>query len=678
MIKIPNSKKQFLQTNLSDLLGNIWYTKNMNFDEQGYAKLSSRSATIASIEDYSNFGYPLSIGRYDLLGNAYITTANATDNVFDITLTNGGLGVNGNGTIGGNRPLGSNNNRGAWWQNAWHVTTNTGLNYYIPTTWTAKLTSVFTTGFPHPLEVFKSQVTLCVGDANIVHQYSTNYDATNPAGGTYSNLTIPTDYTIVGLAYSNRNMGIATQTTATLQGQNQEAQFYVWDGAGVTATGYPVGSDAIMAIKAYKSSWVLLTRNGRLLYFNGGGFDTLATLPYFFKKYTIAFNSMQGDIMTVSGDLIYINSPADIDYYGLKQEKFLQNFNGGILCYDPKVGLYHRYSPSISKLYEVDVSSVDIASDILTYSGTLPATGNPILYTFNQNSPIGGLTVGAVYYIIKHTSTTFSLATTSTNAINGVKINLTSNNTGTFLGLSLTDYGASQGVYGLAITTMGTQDFNYNHLMFGGYVYNTSLSPRQTLFLTVPQFSNRGYFVTSKIESAGIEDIAQKIYIKYKPLKAQDSIIVKYKDKDVIGIPVTTPQRGLTCTWTSSTVLTTTADISEVYTYLQTAGNECECEIVSGTGAGQMPQITSISLNAGTYTVTLAEAVEGVANGNLCNVIIDNWKLVKTITSADTENWAQASVMKSSKWHKYKIEFRGLDTTLEELLIDNKVQIPIT
>lgn len=686
MIQIPQANKKFQQTNKSDVSGNIWYTKNINFDEEGYIKLSSRAASIACVEDYSNFSYPLSLGRYNLTGGAYIVPGNTDDHVFDVDLSLGGLAVNGNNTTGGNRPSGAQTNRGKWWQNKWHVVglevsnlLNTGLFTDTLGTWAKVLSNVFTLGYPHPLEVFRSRTTLCVGDANIVRQYTPAYvacsSATSPAG---AQLTLPADYTVIDLAYNGDMMGIATQTANTLPGQNQEAMFYTWDGLQTSANkGYPVGSDAVIQVKAYKSSWVLLTRNGKVLYFNGDGFTELTTLPFFFKKLNVDVGSMFGDIMTVSGDLIFFNIPADITYFGLKQERFMQNFNGGVLCYDPAVGLYHRYSPSISKLYQIAVSSVDTTADILTGSGTIPATGNPILYSNDPANPIGGLSLGVVYYLIRHNTTTFSLARTYADAIAGNKIDLTSNHSGTFLALALTDYGSSKATATNAIMTMGSQSYNYDHLMFGGYYENVSGVPKQNLCLTIPQFANRGYFVTPKIESKQIEDNMIELYLKYKPLRSTDSIIIKHKKKDHIGIPVTTPQRGLICTWTSSLTLTTTADISEIFTYLSNPINSAECEIISGAGAGQMPQIASIALNAGTYTITLSEVVDGVVNGNSCNVIIDNWRVCATITSSDSENWKQISVAKVSKWHKFKIELRGVEVTIEQLIANNKVQTPI-
>ena len=672
MILIPQKDKKFSQTNLSDTTGNIWYTKNMNFDEAGYIQLSSRAVSVYSKDEGTYWGYPLSIGRYNTTGKAYIVTSGNTDHTYDIDLSNGGLIVSGDSTTGGNRPTGSNNNRGVWWQNKWHVTYNTGMAYNSAGTWTDTGISI-TTGYAHPLEVFRSRTTLCVGNKNVVKQYTTAYASST------ADLTLPSDYNVTGLAYSGEKMGIATMIDSSLIGQNQEAIFATWDGLQTSANSvYPVGSSAILGIKAYKSSWVILTKNGKLLYFNGGGFDTLATLPYFFKKLNNTIE-VYGDIIHVEGDLIYINISGDVYYYGYKQQRFIQNYNGGILCYDPKVGLYHRYSPSISKLYQITVSGTDTSTDILTASGgTIPSTGSPILYGYNVGSPIGGLTVGKLYYVIKHNSTTFSLATTYENALNNTKINITSSTTGTFLGLEVTDYGLSKSTYAHAVTNWGNQDFNFDHLIFGGHYDNVSGTPKETLNITIPEFPNRGYFVTPKIESQQIEENAQSLFIKYKPLKDIDSIVIKHKSSDIMGLPVSLPQRGTFFTWTSSTVGTTTADISEAYTYMQTSGNECEMEIISGAGAGQMPQISSIEYDGSTYTITLSEAVEGVTASNTCGIIIDNWKKFQTITSSDSNGWLQIPITQVSKWHKFKVELRGVKTTIEELQVVNKVYTPST
>lgn len=675
MYLIPNINKKYLQANSSDVTGNIWYTKNVNFDEAGYIKLSSRSVSIYSSDEGTNFRYPLSIGRYNLTGGSHIVTSGNTDHAYELSMASTGITMSGDNTTGGNRPTGSVYNRGTWWLNKWHVTTtNSMATLNSAGTWATTGISL-TSSYPHPLEVFRNRNTLVIGNKNVVSQFDTSYAT---GGADTTNLTLPTDYNVIGLAYQNNRMGIATQIDSSLAGQNQEAVFFIWDGQLTTASaGYPVGSDAILSVKPYKSSWVLLTRGGKLLYFNGGGFDTLITLPFFFKKYTVNADSTLGDIMTVDGDLIYLNLTANINYYGFKQEVYMQNFVGGVLCYDPTVGLYNRYTPSRSKFYTIS-TTVDTTTNIFTTSGTLPTTGNPIMYTSEQSNPAGGITIGKIYYIIRHSSTTFSLATTRQNAIDGNKIDITSaGGTNVFMGLEIVDYGIARGTVTNAVTTLGNQNYFYDNLMFGGYYEDTaSLTPKYTLCLTVPMFKSIGYYVTTKLESENINDNFQQIFVKYKPLKEDDSIIVKYKDADVIGLPVSTLQLGTGGTWTSNQVFTTTTDISEAYTYMQTSGNQLECEILTGAGAGQMSQITSIAYNGTTYTVTLDDEIEGVTTSNVCTFIIDNWKYADTITYTDTQGWKGIPVVTSSKYIYVKVIMQGNNIQTEGLQIVNKSQIP--
>lgn len=678
MIKIPTIAKKFSIPNNSDLFGNIWYTKNANFDEEGYAKLSSRSVSLQSEEDNANFDIPLSFGRTDparfLIAAADEPWILNVDAQLGITSTED--------TDSGNPGL-SFDSWGRWWQNRWHVTSDTGVVaslYYKPantSTWTDASVSL-ALGKVHPIEVFRNKISLCIGNGNEVLLVSTTYVVST------TKLIIPTDYEVIGLAYSNNRMGVVTKLSDTAAGQNQEAYFFVWDGASNEANGgYPVGSDTIIGITAYKSSWAILTRTGQLQYFNGGGFDIIATLPYYYQSLILSDStnrSALGDIMQVEGDVIYLNLSNDLNRYGVKQEEYLENYPSGILCYDPKVsGFYHRYSPSISKMFSATAlqASVNTTTDTITLQTSVaPATGSIVMQTYN--TPIGGLTIGEKYYVINVSSSSFKVALTKADALAGTAIDLTSQGSATnyFNFVDIVDYGASyngQRTGGIALVEMTS--LVYDHMFFGGeYEDSNSTGSYSHVCMTVPSLPNIGYLVSAKITSENIEDVMQKVYVKYRPLDTDDKIVIKYKDKDILGLPVTTPQSGIGCSWTSSTTFTTTADFSEAAAYLSTE-NELECEITSGAGAGQVSQIASISLLAGTYTVTLADALEGAANGNFCNVLINNWKKLGEVTPADMDGHKEFPIAESSKWCKIKAILYGVDTTIEELQLINKTQL---
>lgn len=671
MFKIPQGGR-FSQPNNSDLFGNIWTTKNMNFDEEGYIKLSNRSVLLASESDATEVGIPISSGRQN--NGTFLVVTSDSPLIADIRETAVTYEVD---TDSGNPALGYDS-WGRWWQNRWYVTGDTSLYYKSGSTWTNASVSI-TSGLCHAIEVFRNRLTLVIANGSTLVQIDTSHSTSG-----IPQLSIPADYEITGIAYSNNKVGIATKLSDSASSQNQEAYFFVWDGASNSANGgFPVGSDTILAVRAYKSSWVILTRAGQILFWNGGGFDVLVNLPFYY--FDVIWGDpvnkqVFGDAFQVEGDLIYLNINYEFNLFGNKSQEYLQTSQSGVLCYDPRVGLYHRYSPSISRgsLIRVASSGIDTSSNVFTAnnSATLPETGNPIKYTNDYANPIGGLMVGSVYYIIRHSSTTFSLAETKQDAIDGNKIDITSTGASSnyFFAISVVDFGASRVGRTAGMALVGYKDQVSDHLIFGGELYdNTSSSDYDSIVFTVGGFKNIGYFITPKLISDSSSDTSQNVEIKFRPLVGEDKIVIKHKDREIPGIPVSTPQGNTSCTWTSSTVLTTTADLSEVEAYLNDTDTaeerECEVEIISGAGAGQLIQIDTIVEAAGTYTITLAEEAEGVSADDVCDILIDNWKEYAVITADSDENDEGAldvAIGTASKWHKFKVVLSGVDTKVEE------------
>jgi hypothetical protein len=687
MIKIPENGKYGIPNN-SDLFGNIWYTKNINLNEDGYIKLSSRAVSLFSELDVANLRLPVAFGRGNLFQSpdsidfaitqagqkGYWLTLLETGNTLNVDV---GVGV---ATL-------SVDSHGAWFQNLWHITDPTELytkaGLADSQTYTARSASL-TTGKVHWLEVFKNRNTICVTNGNTIKQFDSSYAASII-------LTLPADFEAVAMSYSNNSMGIVTMFSDTTTGknQNQEAYFFVWDGSSTSASsGIPVGSDKIISIVPYKGSWVILTREGQLRYYNGGGWQDLPALPFYYKDLiwgTSYTRDSYGDVMFVEGDLIYININGLFTANGSKYERVLTNNPGGIICYDPKIGIYQRYSPSISPANVITVTSANVntSTNILTKTaGTLPSTGSPIKYIYDKSSLIGGLKTPVVYYCIQLSSTTFSLAETKEDALAGNAIDITSTGAANnyFLALEVYDYGQSFANTVGAITDTGTTDSQVDHLIFGSELndYN-STGNSVHLNITSPDFPNRGYFVTPKILSSEVEDTAQKIFIKYRPLSATDKIILKYKNMDYVGLPVSTPQARTTamnqCIWTGANSFYTTADLSDALTQFDN-DVELECEIIAGAGAGSMTKITDITFGSGTYAVTLDEDIDGATSGRYCDIIIDSWNKIIEIDNTDPRNWREIILAEPSKWIKLKVELRGVETTIEEIQVINKTQIP--
>jgi len=671
-MRIPIEKK-WSQYNNSDLFGTLSASRNINLDEEGYLKLSSRTFSILSPDADADFGLPIAIGRSDD-GDFEVVTE---DQAFEVNINSAYTSLSAVQDTDGTGEYGlATTSWGTFWQNRWYVTSNSNLGYKTISTgdWQTNNLYSLTAGKTHALEVFRNRNTLCITDGNIVQQINTSH-----AESTLAQLTLPTDFEAVGLAYANARMGVITRLDSTVEGQGQDAYFFVWDGVSASANqGEPVGSDACVGIVSYKGTWIILTRTGQLRMWNGGGFQDIGAFPFYYKG-TIwggFLNKVgKGVNMWVEGDVVYINAQFEMSDYGRKQEQYLPYCPSGIWCFDPAVGLYHKYSPTLSNMELLTVGSINIdtSTDLFTISsGNIPETGGVMRYlAATSSNVVGGLTLRDDYYVIKVSSTTFRLATTRENAIVGEYINLTSVG-GTnhyFLAMNVLDYGASIASDAAGIALTGKTTLVYDHMLFGTQLMDyDSTTALEQLNITVPEAEARGYFVTRAFQSDVINDTHQKLTVKHRPLTGNDVIVVKSKDRDIVGLPVSTKQNGKTATWVSRNEFYTDADLSDVVDAL--AENvEVECEIIAGAGAGQLVKVESVVAESGTYYVLLSEDVIGASTNRNLHAQFDNYKQHAIIT-ADTQNdrgYFESPVTGATKWIKYKIELRGVNTTIESI-----------
>jgi hypothetical protein len=647
----------------------------MNFDKKGYMRLSPRMLAFYTEEVDGNFDLVMGFGKNGI-DSFYVQT---TDEPFDADFDPFILSMTEDTSP--NNPSGDFNTHGIWFKNLWHVMNSAdNLWYDNAGTWTSAGISLG--NYRHPMVVNRARVELCIANGNVVKQYNTSYAST-------TDLTLPVDFEVSSLAYINGLVGVGTQLSDAADNQNGEAYFFTWDGSTTGATGaYPVGSDAIMQVVAYKSSFVVLTRRGDALYFNGGGFTKLFTLPYEWEDVTYSDPvnpELFNNTLFVDGERIYINiGNHDITAYGKKGFEMLPTFPAGILCYDPDVGLYHRLSHSASRICGLSVTSANVntTTNVFTASvnadfDAMPATGSPIKYVDDVNNIIGGLEFGRVYYLIKLTSTTFKLAETYDDAIAGTAIDITStgDSKNDFIAVTLDDFGQTYGVMrtGAIVSPSEKTDILDSIIASAEVPIDTSLSPTSTLSFACSGFRNIGYAVTPRIYSQNAKDFRPYIALKYAPLDTGDVITVKQKTKDILGLPAIVPQysESSSATWSSSTVLTTTADLSEAMAYLEKEGAELEIEITAGAGGGQMSQIASITESSGTYTVTLEDTLLGIDASDVCTFIIDSWKTVGTITSSDTDGIKTFTSSGSpSKFVQYKIILDGIAIEVEDISID--------
>lgn len=668
----PNPK--FSVPNISDKFGNVLRTKNVNFDIQGYAQLSSRMARLYSDSSDNDYNIPMAIGR-QAEGDFQVLTGESN---YGTALGVTALTVSED--TGTGAPGATLDSDGCWFQGLWHASTDTKV-YSRPATggasetWTSRITGL-TSGVRHILKVHKGRVQICVSNKNVVKQYDTLYSGT-------VDLTIPADYEISGMAYNSGNMGIITRLANDgTKGQDQEAMFFLWNGSttGPNAT-VGLGSDAGIMIIPYKSSFAVLTRDGELKFYNGSGFQTIATFPFFFTKHVygdvLSNNGLGSVFATIDGDNILIHIGNMLNIVSRTKEKYLKEFPAGIWCYDPAIGLYHKYSPSNSQVYIYTVTSgnVNTSTDVLTItSGTIPATGN--VARMVSAAGIGGLTLEEDYYIIKTGAKTFQLASTREEAIAGKYIDITSATTGNnyFIVLDHKDYGTSRYDYPGAVKLVGDTYNNYavySDIITGGRIYNTDCSSINILCVGLPWMENIGYIETPKYFSEKNESGSHMFRVRFRPLNDKSSITIYRRTHDVYGLPISTCNDH--ATWTGEKVLYTTKDLTDAETYIN-AGGSLILEVLDGSGSGNIVEVQSVTCEGGTCSVELKTSVFGVSASDRCDFQLLNYIKEFTATSDDNDDgYIDFTVdAEASKFSQFLIVMQGDDIFIEDIYYRNQ------
>lgn len=204
---------------------------------------------------------------------------------------------------------------------------------------------------------------------------------------------------------------------------------------------------------------------------------------------------------------------------------------------------------------------------------------------------------------------------------------------------SITDYGQNilsqpGALFDVSAISPQTAGRNGSILVGADYYTNASSITHGIFFDDLNNtLQKKGYFITTWFFSSEVEDKWTRLWAIYKRLVTQgDSIVFKYRTNQ--ANPITA-----TITWTSTTTFTTTTDVTGYWT----SGTGGEVEILQGTGGASCAHITSIVNNAGTYTVTLDDAITGVTNGTAI-ARFQHWvKVFPEITSL-VKSWEQMNV----------------------------------
>lgn len=209
---------------------------------------------------------------------------------------------------------------------------------------------------------------------------------------------------------------------------------------------------------------------------------------------------------------------------------------------------------------------------------------------------------------------------------------------------TITDYGQNKLsiVGGLSNVYVPDTSANRNGMIMCGATYFTDATTTTSgIFYddSLNTLQKKAYFVTTWFTSQEVEDKWLRLWTTYRRfLNANDSMIFKYRIYEEEPIEAT-------ITWVNTTSFTTTTDIT-AYSPTATGFNGTvggEVEILQGTGGGTCSHITSVVNNAGTYTVTLDNAVTGVTTGT-AKARFQKWiKLFPEVTG-QVKSWEQLAI----------------------------------
>ena len=660
MISLPQGQTWKVDQK-SDLFGDIIATKNMDFDMEGYATIARKSNTITSSSSTSYFGTPLGMvsdGIYhylfQTLGLTVYNFANSTTFASEIQ-------------SGGSTPYFDVYSDFVLFNGMVVYTEQSKIGVYsggTTGTFTTKA-AVLSVNYPHPMCVSDNN-RLLVADGSIVY----NYDPTFVADGA-NQLKVPNDYIIT---WMRSRQGIIYLGSRNIYGG--EARMFVWNTQGITPqTSYTCGANWIYSGAEYDSSMVIITSQGRLLRFNGGGFTELASLPVYVTSYPWTSRrpnySSTGKVanrgMGVVGDVLYINLDGSLDINSNEiPGTYLDGQPSGIWEYDPAIGLYHKAGLNADAMLQISPTALN--SSNLTFAVPHQAqTGDPVLYSYAGT--LTGLNAGNTYYAIVGSTTVAGLALTPADALAGRQVPIGGTpGVDNFNFITHTQEGAVSVTtpgFVFPINTPHLNSFFASDVLFGATVADSSMNT-QNILGSFGTNRTRGSFTTAKTYSTQVLDDIQKLYTKFADLNlSTDEIVIKYRTNVRFCLP-TGLNNGILTSATTMTADSNTQDIKNLQ-----VGDEIE--FIAGANAGYFANITAIDKTNTTYVFTFTESLNYAA-GYTCQFIGNNWSKLNTDGNTSTTlNYASTTVGLSSTWYQFKFILRGNAISILQLKLINSI-----
>ena len=372
-IQIPNQENKLSQPNNGDFDGNIWATWNMDFiSNPGAIRVSPQTSVVMSNLDSTYMVYPVQFVEGAFLDGTIRIWAICDGVVFYTSSTNvPSGGWTKDATANTPTALDYRYSDGVEWNGSLIVSGLTALSKLTAGTWTASYKTGFTTAIPHPLGKGFNNL-LLVGD------YSATYGAVvtsiDTSDNVYSNrLIFGKDFQVVWIRSSSNMIYVGCKNI-----NGGRAKVFAWDGSAENYNyDYKInGSESFAGVIQNEVPYTINER-GELLALTGSAFTQIAKLPIFNTDnhlHTEArgfIPSVTRNGMTVQDNRIHILLKAAYETaIGNTPTIAMENMLSGIWCYDPQIGLHHRYSVT----HDTGANIMDYGSPTIVAGGALMTT----------------------------------------------------------------------------------------------------------------------------------------------------------------------------------------------------------------------------------------------------------------------------------------------------------------
>lgn len=588
----PQENKVFLQTNRSNIVGNLWSTKNLDFQSNvGAIRLAQKLVANTTSASVATLGRPGAFARFDGLifavcgARVLVNSANNTTSAFaldastgvptdcdpdvsDLAVFDARLWLTANGSI--YSKVGNGSGTGAWTSRASNSTADNQKLLYF------KKTNLL-------YQFIDSQ--------NIASWTAANVNNA-PSNGDPNTLNIGNSIVAMTTYVANTSsIWIGTMVPQFNNSHNTFGSIIQWDGISPQITNeYPVQAAAVLAMTVLEDIPYAMDSEGRLLKYNGYSFAEVARLPI--NRTLLTNATYLGNFQVpYNGRFIHAN--------GLTATK-----NNSILALVNN--LNEDSGQTITESLPSGIWECDLESKSFThrYGFTLSTLASATVTDFGQNRIVGS---GALMLNTDARSSTAGRGT----------------------------------------------------ILAGAKIYTNASDTLSGIFTDSPddpttdnEGQKRGYFVTTFVESKDAEESWGRIWAMFRKFQAAtDNIVFKFRTSEETPVEAT-------ITWVNTTTFTTSTDVSA---YGPTATGfdghtGGEVEITQGTGSGATPHITNISVNGGTYTVTLDEPVTGVTTGT-AKARFQKWVRIGDVyaVTQQTKSWSQLSI---SNANDYRIQIK--------------------